>query len=47
MLGSRARPRARWSRGQALTEFALVAPVMVLILLVAIDFGESSSPTSK
>jgi Flp pilus assembly protein TadG len=27
------------SRGQALVEFALVAPVMLLLMLVAVDFG--------
>lgn len=32
----RARPR---SRGQALVEFALIVPVMLLILLIAVDFG--------
>jgi Flp pilus assembly protein TadG len=27
------------SRGQALAEFALIAPVMLLLLLLAVDFG--------
>src|SRR5712664_2367906 len=29
----------RRSRGQALVEFALIVPVMLLLLLIAIDFG--------
>jgi Flp pilus assembly protein TadG len=33
------RERTRASRGQALVEFALVAPVMLLVLLLAVDFG--------
>jgi hypothetical protein len=36
--GSRATGRAR-ERGQSLTEFALVLPVMLLLLLFGIDFG--------
>ena len=32
----RLRPR---TRGQALVEFALVLPIMILVLLLAIDFG--------
>ena len=31
--------KERRSRGQAITEFVLILPVMLLILLVAIDFG--------
>ena len=31
--------RSRRTRGQALAEFALVVPVMLLLLLIAIDFG--------
>jgi len=34
-----ARRRTRRSQGQALVEFALVLPAMILILLAAIDFG--------
>jgi Flp pilus assembly protein TadG len=36
---SRTAPLRQSSRGQALVEFALVAPVMLLLLLVAVDFG--------
>jgi len=32
-------PPNRHSRGQSLAEFALVAPVMVFLVLIAIDFG--------
>ena len=31
--------RCRGRRGQALTEFALVLPIMIALLLIAIDFG--------
>jgi PKD repeat protein len=33
------RHRARLSRGQSLTEFAIFLPVLLLIVLVALDFG--------
>jgi Flp pilus assembly protein TadG len=35
----RLRPRRHRTRGQGLVEFAIVAPVLLLILLAAIDFG--------
>ena len=34
-----ARPRATWSRGQSVTEFALVVPFLLIILLTVADFG--------
>jgi hypothetical protein len=36
-------PRRRWTReeGQALVEFALVLPVLLLLLLAALDFGKA------
>jgi hypothetical protein len=33
------RPGRRGSRGQSLAEFALVLPIFMLILLIAVDFG--------
>ena len=36
---SRHEGEARPARGQALVEFALVLPVMLLLLLLAVDFG--------
>jgi PKD repeat protein len=33
------RPRRRGSRGQSLVEFALILPVVLLLTLIAIDFG--------
>jgi Flp pilus assembly protein TadG len=36
---SNPRSKSRRSRGQALVEFALIVPVMFLLLLIAIDFG--------
>ena len=33
------RHRAHISRGQSLTEFALVLPVLLLVVLMALDFG--------
>ncbi len=38
--GSRRR-RTGGARGQGLVEFALVAPVLLLILLLALDFGRA------
>ena len=38
-MARRPRRRSRRSRGQALVEFALVAPVFVLILLVIVEGG--------
>ncbi len=35
----RALPLARHSRAQAIVEFAIVVPVMLLLLLAAVDFG--------
>src|SRR4026209_236696 len=36
---SAVRRRRKRTRGQSLVEFALVAPVLLLLMLVAIDFG--------
>lgn len=36
---TRSRPASRRSRGQALVEFAFVAPVFLLLLFAIIDFG--------
>lgn len=33
------RPRRDRSRGQSLVEFALVAPILIILLLIAVDFG--------
>ncbi len=33
------RQRARRGRGQSLVEFALVLPVVILVVLMALDFG--------
>ncbi len=34
-----ARPRRTWSRGQSVTEFALIVPFLLIILLTVADFG--------
>jgi len=39
-LGERLRPRRR-SRGQSLVEFALVLPVLLLTIVIALDFGRA------
>ena len=38
------RPQDRRSRGQAMVEFALVLPIMLVMLLLAVDFGRLFYP---
>ena len=37
----------RGRRGQGMVEFALILPVFLFFLLMAVDFGRSCSPTSS
>lgn len=38
-MHQKSRPRARGSRGQSLVEFAMVMPVLVILIFGIIDFG--------